>query len=137
MIEASFVIPTIKNLPLILLLFVLIFFYIFFIFFNNNNYKSGLLFNIESFFYQAAFFNIIYNYLFLFIFKISYVYLNKLLDKGIFDLPYLLYKYFKLANFYFSNNIILFIFSYIFYMFLGACFIVFFYLYSFLFYLII
>lgn len=50
--------------------------------------------------FHAAFFNVLYNFLFLSIFKISYECINKFLDKGFFEYfgPFGVYKLMRILN---------------------------------------
>lgn len=73
-------------------------------YYSNKKIRNLLLY-FNSFSYHAAFFNIIYNNLF--ILSINYIYLIyvKSLDRGIFELfgPFGLFIFFRNINFYYKN----------------------------------
>jgi hypothetical protein len=76
----------------------------------QHNYKNGKYFSFFSyFFFFAGFFNYIYNEIFLFIFKFSYLINVKWLDKGYLEFfgPYGIYKVVKkfILNFSFTLSI--------------------------------
>jgi len=111
----------IKLLPL----FVSFLGYLFIIgFFNFFQYKNWKIFSFFSFFFfNAGFFNFIYNEIFLFIFKFSYLVNVKWLDKGYLEFlgPYGIYKIIKtfINNFYISFSIFInFLFLFLFILFL-------------------
>lgn len=124
LIEAMALNPFIKHFPL----FITLYFSIQTFFHFNTFYFSVIkrtlgsyVFQSKNFFsafwFHAAFFNIFYNNLLLILFNISYQMLNKLLDKGLFDFPYLFYIIFKFLNNIIVHSISYLIFFYIFYMF--------------------
>lgn len=104
-IDTEFIHPLIKNLPVILSLSALFiaWFFLYYLdyvlIYKSNrypiyNYLYNLYCVIASWGYQAGFFNTIYNALLQKIFKMSYIEINKYLDKGFFELfgPYGAYK---------------------------------------------
>jgi hypothetical protein len=69
--------------------------------------KFSIIWNkISSFFYNAGFFNSIYNDIFLDFFEISYESSNKYMDKGFIEFfgPFGFYKFFKSFNDYLINT---------------------------------
>lgn len=93
-IEAEFLHPLIKNLPIILSIFGMFFGYFVYYFFLlnfNNNKKIGFKFfiiianTLNPFFYYAGFFNFIYNKIFNILYIFSYNVNTKNLDKGYFE----------------------------------------------------
>lgn len=123
LIEAMALSPFVKHFPLLITLYGSLQTFFHFNIFNFNVKKTLGSYVFQSknsfgaFWFHAGFFNIFYNNLLIILFNISYDMLNKLLDKGLFDFPYLAYKVFKFLN----NTIILsisyLIFFYIFYIF--------------------
>ena len=105
--DSEFVHPLIKNLPIIFS-FIFIFLVLFILYtiedilfikeyISIDVIKYVLSFNnILAFGFHAGFFNTIYNNLYLYIFKLSYIQPNKFLDKGLFEYigPFGIYKYF-------------------------------------------
>lgn len=93
-IEAEFLHPFIKNLPIILSIFGMFFGYFFYYFFLSNftiNKKIGFKFFIKianilnPFFFYAGFFNFVYNKIFNILYIFSYSVSTKNLDKGFFE----------------------------------------------------
>jgi len=110
-IDVDFMHPLVKNLPFILSLlgfFVGIFIFYFLQIFHKillRDIKTYIIMNnyfnkIKYFFYNAGFFNFIYNNFFLNFFELSYEINTKLIDKGFLELfgPYGIYKLFKFIN---------------------------------------
>lgn len=106
--DIDFIHPLIKNLPIILSFsaMFLIVCLLYFIrdwpgnYFTRNTFYLTILypiwFNFASWSFHAGFFNNIYNKIFNLILNISYISINKYLDKGLFEYfgPYGLYKLF-------------------------------------------
>jgi hypothetical protein len=115
--------PFIKHFPLLITLYGSLQTLFHFNVFNFGINKTLGSYSFQSkkmfmaFWFHAAFFNTFYNKLLLIIFYISYEMLNKLLDKGLFDFPYLAYATFKFLNNTLVQSISYLIFFYIFYIF--------------------
>lgn len=90
-IEAEFLHPVIKNLPIILSLFGMIFGYVIYLFFLKINISKiyslyiSFLNILNPFFYYAGFFNFVYNKIFNILYQFSYNVSTKNLDKGYFE----------------------------------------------------
>ena len=126
-LDFEFLHPLVKNLPVIVSLFgcfLSVGFLNYYLSANPVNSFSSVFFigiwnTVSSFFFNSGFFNFIYNFFFLELFKFSYFINNKYLDKGYFEYfgPFGLYRFFRLlARFFYSNPPSL-IFFYIFVMF--------------------
>jgi NADH-ubiquinone oxidoreductase chain 5 len=122
-LDVEFVNPIIKNLPILLsfiVMFILCFIWDSINFFNTSVITS--LYNkVAPFFFYAFFFNKLYNFIYMSIFKYSYFISNKYLDKGLLEIlgPYGLYKFFRILNDYFSRWLSSLIFIYLFVFFLS------------------
>lgn len=87
---------------------------------DHSIYKTGW-----GFLLNAGFANNLFNMLLKSIFSVSYVFLNKLLDRTWFDLAFFNYKFFYSINSKLKNTFTELLFYYIFYMNLGLCIILF------------
>ena len=99
--DSEFLNPFIKNIPLLLSIsgfFVVLFFYSFDLFFFTNMFNKT-----APFFYYSYFFNFFYNALFIWFFRVSYIF-TKVIDKGFFELlgPYGFYRFFVNLHVFFS-----------------------------------
>lgn len=114
-IDADFLHPLIKNLPIIVSIIGFFVGTFFTNYFFNKSYSTtvfplNILFffwnKISAFFYSAGYFNTIYNNIFLDIFKISYITSNKYIDKGWLEFlgPFGMYKFFRTFNIFLKNN---------------------------------
>lgn len=115
-LDNEFLHPVIKNLPTMLSLLglflgLIISNYITKISSSKNSISafgifSSLYNKVSAFFYNAGFFNYIYNEAFLKAFEFSYESSNKYMDKGFIEFfgPFGLYKLFKNLNDYFRNT---------------------------------
>lgn len=94
-IETEFISPLIKNLPLIVSLCgsFIAFFFIFFYKLILNKYSTVSVSNFlifiwnkcSAFFFNAGFFDLVYNSYFFKIYKFSYISTNKYIDKGLLE----------------------------------------------------
>jgi len=99
--------PLLRNLPLLISILATILSIIYIYYFNNIKYilKIKLITNfinsMSAFFYNAGYFNIIYNNIFYTLFKNSYYIHTKMLDKGLLEVlgPVGLYRLFKNLSF--------------------------------------
>ena len=105
-LEADFISPFVKNLPLLVSLFGFFIGTFSTLYFSRKSFISSSvnpsLFNqiwssISAFFSAAGYFNAVYNRIFLIFFNLSYISANKYLDKGWLELlgPFGLYKVFR------------------------------------------
>ena len=115
-IDIEFIHPIIKNLPVILSLVAMYITWIILYYIDmyklehsklNNfirKFWSTICIKYFSWAFNAGFFNTIYNNLFINIFFISYLNINKYLDKGLFEYfgPYGLYKFFRKIFIFFN-----------------------------------
>lgn len=112
-LEAEFLSPLVKLLPVLFSLLGTILTYIYIEFstliftfisrkvpsslFNIYFYFSRVLLGVCSFFYNAGYFNSIYNYLYLKFYQFSYFYSTKTIDKGYLEFlgPFGMYLFFR------------------------------------------
>jgi len=100
-IEAEFLSPLIKNMPLILTFLGMFLGYYFFYSFNIKNRKKNNLFvlktQIYQFFFNAGFFNYIYNTIYIFVLRMFYKINVKQIEKGFFEVfgPVGFYLFFR------------------------------------------
>ena len=130
-VDAEFIHPLIKNLPVLISFFTM---FLTNLFLNMINslvlYRNFIIYrlvynyfySVSTFFNQAGFVNIIYNKWFIDIFTLSYWSINKFLDKGFFEFfgPYGFYRFFRNLFKMFEHCWISVIFISVFFMFLGA-----------------
>ena len=138
-IDAEFIHPLIKNLPVLISFFTMFVTNIFLNLLNNLRIYRNIWFYkqiykyfnmINVFFNQAGFVNVIYNTWFLDIFTTSYWSINKFLDKGFFEFfgPYGFFRFFRHLFKLFEHCWISVMFFSIFFMFLGAAIFLYFWL---------
>jgi NADH-ubiquinone oxidoreductase chain 5 len=132
-LDIEYINPFIKNMPIILSLLVMIilFFILDSLFYLFKNYKLffirsvNIYNNIAPFFYYALFFNKIYNYLYSFIIKCSYLIFIKYVDKGLLEVigPFGVYKLFKKMNNILVKSLtsLIFFYIYLFFICLSIC----------------
>jgi len=112
-IEIEFIHPFVKNLPVLFSSTSMFLTYCLLTYYYILVQLRVLNFNFHYFYYQiyffvsrsyhAGFFNTLYNKLFISIFQISYICINKYLDKGFFEYfgPFGIYKVMR----FFNNNL--------------------------------
>jgi len=100
-IEAEFLSPLIKNMPLLLTFLGMFLGYIFFYYFDIKSTKIVNMFllktKIYEFFFNAGFFNFIYNFIYIFVLNIFYKINVKQIEKGFFEIfgPVGFYLFFR------------------------------------------
>ena len=126
-IDADFLHPVIKNLPLIFSIFGCLFFILIHDFVPLNK----IIYKISWFFSSAGFFNTIYNSIFIKTFVLSYDIANKFVDKGLLEYfgPFGIYKGFRSFSYILQQYSPVFLFFHISIIFF---FLVFFFLFIFL-----
>lgn len=100
-IEAEFLSPVIKNMPLMLTFLGMFIGYYFFYIFNIKSKRNVYLFVFKSqiyeFFFNAGFFNFIYNFVYIFALQMFYKINVKQIEKGFFEVfgPVGFYLFFR------------------------------------------
>jgi proton-translocating NADH-quinone oxidoreductase chain L len=134
-VDATLISPFVKNLPLLtcVLGFIFCLSLSFFFSFRLNFFRKNLIFlfnQVAPFFYFSGFFNSIFNFLLLYIYKFSYELNTKKFDKGFLEFlgPYGLYRFFYVFSNFLKEAPPAIIFFNICMFFLFICFIILFFL---------
>jgi NADH-ubiquinone oxidoreductase chain 5 len=134
-VDVEFIHPFIKNLPVLLSILAM---YITLFFLNiieiwsrtgvnlkwiYSKFLYPIWFIFASWSYHAGFFNTIYNYIFLQFFNLSYISMNKYLDKGLFEYwgPFGFYKMFRFLHKLFQYSWYSIIYFSLFFMCIALC----------------